>query len=573
MKMVRISGNDARFNAALPMVAPFALSALLCLLAGSVWAADNEIEELKRAIQALQAENRGLAQRILTLEAGPSGRAASALALPAPTPSSTPLPTDTVEPRRVDLVFTNENLAQRVRELEISKAANEDATRRIIGDSLAKTGSKINNAVTLGGTIEMLVESNTDFSNKTTDSIKLGTAELDLEIQVNPWTLGTFAVEYVDGTGVRRGSSATSTTTNAVDRINLSRGFFTIGDTSRFPLYVRAGLQTLPFGTSTGVHRADVLTIDSPLTTDAFEIRRNAIGLGFGLPTPKPIRLGPPVFGPVVKPLLFAPLAQSLAQGMGYSPPPARPTTPTALLVEPKLPPFYGSLYLYDNSDAGLGVEGRHFKDNMIARLGYRANGHCGRPYDELGNSGPCPWTLDMNLDYNSSVFDSRFLSTQYIDFATQIGAIKGMAANVKTTLGPVSLVAEWNGATQSAVFVDGQGKAVSIMPSAWQVSMGYQFGWNPWVGTIGSQGTFAALSYSETKDLAGVMSPTTGTPATSSRIGFLPKQKLTATLGEWLMDGVKLVFEYSVSRDYSVAEGGTGNLGRGLFAMLAYAW
>ena len=65
MKIVRISGNDARLNVALLMSAPFALSALLCLLAGPVWAADNEIEELKRAIQALQAENRGLAQRVL----------------------------------------------------------------------------------------------------------------------------------------------------------------------------------------------------------------------------------------------------------------------------------------------------------------------------------------------------------------------------------------------------------------------------------------------------------------------------------------------------------------------------
>lgn len=573
MKFMNLEKNDALINSTLPRSAPFALSALLCLLGGSVFAADKEIEELKRAIQALQAENRALAQRVFTLEAGPSDRVASAVALPAPTPSQPSMSSEAAGPPRVELDFSNDHLAQRIRELEIAKAANEQATRRIIGDSLAKTGSKINNAVTLGGTIEMLVESNTDFLNKTTDAIKLGTAELDLEIQVNPWTLGTFAVEYVDGTGLRRGSSAKSVTTNAVDRINLSRAYFTIGDTTRFPLYLRAGQQTLPFGTSTGVHRADVLTIDSPLTTDAFEIRKNAIGLGFGLPTPTPTRSGPPVFGPVVKPLLFAPLGESLAQGMGYRPAPARPTTLTALLLEPKLPPFYGSFYYFDNSDAASGTEGRQFRDNMIARLGYRANGHCGKPYSELGNSGPCPWTLDMNLDYNSSVFDSRFLSTQYSDFATQIGAIKGMAANIKTTLGPVSLVAEWNGATQRAVFVDGQSNNVSIMPSAWQVSMGYQFGWNPWVSTIGAQGTFAAISYSETKDLAGVMSQPTGIPATSSRVGFLPKQKLTATLGEWLMDGVKLVFEYSLSRDYSVTEGGTGNLGRGLVAMLAYAW
>lgn len=513
-------------------------------------AADNDIEELKRAILQLQSQNQELTRRIRVLEssadAGQGSRAASALVN---------------DPNQAQLL-------QRVRELEIGKAANEQATRQIIQDSLAKTGSKINDAVSLGGAIEMLVGRSADFSNTGTDTLKLNTAEFDFEIQVNPWTLGTFALQYVDGSGLPAGTAGTAAQSGSVDRINLDRAYFTLGDIQRFPLYLRVGRQPLPFGTSSGVQRADVLSIDSPLTVDAFEMKKNALGLGFGLPTPVPTRTGPPVFAPPVRPLLFSPLVGRFAQGLGYRPPVTRPKTPSAVPANPDLPPFYGSVYVYDSSDSG--AASRSFSENISARLGYRSSGHCGKPYSELGNSGLCPWTLDVNLDYNSSVFDSKFLASEYNTFANQFGAVKGMAANAKVTLGRISLVGEWNGALQKAQFLDGLGNAASIQPSAWAVSMGYQFDWNPWVANIGGQGTFAAISYSESRDLAGVALVSGGT---TSRVGFLPKQRLTMTLGEWLADGVKLVFEYSLTRDYSPAEGGTGATGRGLSAVLSYAW
>ncbi len=539
-------------KSAIAVAAAALVGSVLVFWSPPAGAADAEIEELKRAVQILQSQNQDLMRRLRSLESslegGQGSRAASALVN---------------DP-------TQAQLLQRVRELEIGKAANEQATRQIIQDSLAKTGSKINDAVSLGGTIEMLAGRSTDFSNTSTDTLKLNAAELDLEIQVNPWTLGSFALQYVDGTGARAGSGAASPAaiSGAIDRINLDRAYFTLGDVQRFPLYLRLGKQPLPFGTSTGVHRADVLSIDSPLTVEAFEMKKNALGLGFGLPTPVPTRSGPPVFAPPVKPLLFSPLVGRFAQGLGYRPPVTRPKPLSAVPANPEMPPFYGSLYVYDSSDSG--AASRSFSENISARLGYRNSGHCGKPYSELGNSGLCPWTLDVNLDYNSSVFDSKFLVSEYNAFANQFGAVKGMAANAKLTLGRVSLVGEWNGATQAAQFQDGLGNAVAIQPSAWAISMGYQFDWNPWVTSIGAQGTFAAISYSESRDLAGVALVSGGA---SSRVGFLPKQRLTMTLGEWLADGVKLVFEYSLTRDYAPAEGGTGATGRGLSAVLSYSW
>ena len=527
-------------------------------------AADPEIETLKRAIELLQTQNQALVWRLEALESSRGSAQAQPL-VPGPSPTATSALANGATPNP-----TNDALAQRVRELEIAKAANEQATRQIIQDSLAKTGSKINDAVSLGGTIEMLAGRSTDFFGANADTLKLNAAELDLEVQVNPWTLGSFALQYVDGTGVRAGSGAPSAAalSGAVDRINLDRAYFTLGDVQRFPLYLRVGRQPLPFGTSSGVHRADVLSLDSPLTVEAFEIKKNAVGLGFGLPTPVPVRSGPPVFAPPVQPLLFTPLVGRFAQRLGYKPPGGRPKPLNAVPAAADLPPFYGSVYWYDSSDSGANP--RSFTENLSARLGYRASGHCGKPYSELGNSGLCPWTLDVNLDVNSSVFDSKFLVSEYNAFANQFGAVKGLAASAKMTLGRVALAGEWAGATQRAQFLDGLGTGVSIQPSAWGLSMGYQFDWNPWVQNIGAQGTFAAIGYSESRDLAGAALVSNGA---TSRVGFLPKQRLTMTLGEWLADGVKLVFEYSLTRDYAPAEGGTGATGRGLSAVLSYAW
>ena len=547
--------------AAVPATALF-LFVALCFSAGSAFASDEELVDLKRAIKELQAENRELAKRLVVLEGEKSDP-----------PSTRHEATRQVEKTgsQVEPIGSQQGIAQRVKELEIAKAAQEQATRLIIQDTLAKTGSKINESVTLGGSIEMVAVRSNDFSSPTSSGLKLNAADLDLEIQVNPWTVGSLVIEYVDGTGVRSGSRTASSAVRetAIDRINLNRASITIGDTQRFPFYLQAGLQSLPFGTSTGLHRVDVLSIDSPLTTDAFEMKKKAaVGLGFGLPTPVPTRTPPPVFAPRVNPLVISPMINSLAQDVGYRPMPIRPKPPNPVALVPDPPPFYGSIHLYDSADTGALARG--FTKNYNGRLGYRASGHCGRPYYELSRSGLCPWSLDVSLDYNSSIFDSRFLANEYRGFASQFGTIGGLAASAKATLGPMAFVGEWNGATKQAVFLNDLGKSVGIKPAAWQLSMAYQFDWNPWVNSIGAQGTFVAVGYSQTRDLAGVTQVTNGV---SNRVGFLPKRRLTLTAGEWILDGVKLVVEYSHTVDYSINEGGTGTSGKGISAALSYTW
>jgi hypothetical protein len=211
---------------------------------------------------------------------------------------------------------------------------------------------------------------------------------------------------------------------------------------------------------------------------------------------------------------------------------------------------------------------------------GYRTRGRC-RPY--LGGEQAsedlhwlhvfCPWTLELDVEYNGSVFESDLLRTQYRRFLGpadpadirgqaelgEIGFVPGMAASMKTTLGPVSLVAEWNGALETAHFVDdlffftGRRDRVSLKPRAWQVSLAYQFGWKPSIEAIGAQGTYLTIGYSESRDLGGVRRLNEN-DLTMARVGAVPRRRLVVGVGEWVLPNLRLALEWSRAWDYSNA-------------------
>jgi hypothetical protein len=202
----------------------------------------------------------------------------------------------------------------------------------------------------------------------------------------------------------------------------------------------------------------------------------------------------------------------------------------------------------------------------MGGELGYRTQGR----YPKWR----VPWSIDFDVDANSSVFDSDFLQSQYRPFLDQIGFVPGMAAHAKSSLGPYSLVAEWNGAISDARFTDASHPdplhPVDIRPEAWQIQLGYQLDWNPYVEVIGNQGTFIAIGYSESSDLAGVMRLIDGVPV---RVGNVPEKRFLASVGEWVLEGLRVELEYAHVIDYTVAEGGTGNSADGVFFQVSYQW
>ena len=78
------------------------------------------------------------------------------------------------------------------------------------------------------------------------------------------------------------------------------------------------------------------------------------------------------------------------------------------------------------------------------------------------------------------------------------------------------------------------------MAPATWQVGSPWiSVRLEPiWVETIGQQGTFVALGYSQSRDLAGV---TLNTTSGLTRIGFVPLDRLIATAGEWILEGGEL--------------------------------
>ena len=550
-----------------------ATAALLCVAlsvqpAVARAASGDDVTALMKAIEKLQAENRDLARRLGALEAEKSARRAATPRSESPPvvaqrkPEPEPRP-DAPPPAKT---ASSRDLEQRVTDLEVAKTAQEDSVRTIIRDSLAKTGSNINEFVSLGGAIEVTGGRSSDFSGKKTDAIQLSTAELDLDIKVNEWASGSFIIQYDTGTNILFPTAQSFNT--GVDRLTVDRAAVTIGDVQRFPLYAKVGRDVLSFGTSTGIHRADVLSIDNPLTIEVFETRSNSIGIGFALPTPAAGPPPPAVVVPPVNPLVLGPAFSAFARSIGYQPSSARPKplTPTPYVPEP--PPFYGSFDVYDANTVD-GVN-RRFGNSFNGRLGYQTRGNCGRPYDELKNSFFCPWGMDFSVDYISSVFDSLFLQNEYRNFINQMGQIPGVAFDFKMNFGPILLVAEYDTAIKTARFVDDAGRAIHIAPAAWQVALGYQFGWNPWVEVIGAQGTFVAIGYSRSHDLAGVTLTTTGGP---SRVGFVPESRLTITAAEWVLEGLKIALEYSHNWDYGSGKGGTGRQADGILLGFTYTF
>lgn len=505
------------------------------------------LQAQKRVIDELLAQNRTLEGRLAELEAARDDRA---------------------QQQAEAEITKHKELEKRVKELEYAEAGREEATRSIIRDAMSTVGSKINESVSMGGVLEVVGGWTEDFSGQNEGLLGLNTVDLDFEVEVNQWTYASFQIEYDDGTDLQ--FPTTSGFETGVDRFNLDYGFVTIGDPQRFPPFITAGKIYLPFGISTGNPVADVLSIQDPLTIEGFETREDAIGIGLGFPTPAITPPTPPVSPPPVRPLVINPLVSSISKAFGYKPSKLQPR-PTPITPTPAPPIFNVGAYAYngdtyDTRDKG----GFKPKDTYNFTAGFRTQGNCGRPFDQLVGTAFCPWSIDVDVDYTSSVFDSRFLEDEYKLFLGQIGFVPGMAASVKATLGPVSLIGEWNGALRRANFLDGLGNSVNRAPSAWQVSLGYQFDWNPWVEEIGAQGNYITIGYSETNDLQGVTQVVNGE---QSLTGELPKRRFIIGAGEWVLDNLQYSIEYNLNQDYPKSNGGTDGWAYGFFSQITTVW
>jgi hypothetical protein len=269
---------------------------------------------------------------------------------------------------------------------------------------------------------------------------------------------------------------------------------------------------------------------------------------------------------------LINPLVRRTARSLcRYCGPPITPPVPPAAVPPVCVSPLTGAIYFY-NGETIEGLDEEDHIEHMGGTLGWRTRGTTRR--------AGTPWSIDVDCDVNSSVFDSDFLQFEYRRFLDQIGFVPGMAAHVKANYGPVALVVEWNGALNDAEIVDDTGALHEIRPQAWQVALGYQFDWNREVEVIGAQGTYFTIGYSESDDLAGVTRLIGGDPLaappiapTPTRVGFVPERRLSVGFGEWVLPGLRVAFEYSYELDYDEDDGGTDESAHGFFNQMTYEW
>ena len=475
----------------------------------------DDIAELKRAIEALREENRALAKRLNTLEAEKAERERER------DPGAPPAPVGSAQ---------QEELERRVKELEAAKTAQEDATRSIIEQSLSKIGPKINEVLSLGGTLEVTPQWTKDFSAET-NAITLSSATLEFDIQATPWAFGRLNVAFNEGTNVL--FPTTTGYNTGVDRFTLDLGYITLGDTQRFPPYLTAGKLVLPFGVSTGHPVTDTLSINSPLTVEVFETRQTAVGFGLAFPTPDADAghtAGDRPTGEAAGARACLQLDRPWTSVTSHCQ--CGRSRRLRSLSRPRRPPFDAGIYFYDSQIPGA-------TQNAARR-------HGGLPHEgalwsslrraawvrPLSLGGQCRCQLEQ-LDLRLAVPARRVCRRS----CTRSARCQGWLRVSKRALGPFSVVGEWNGATRRAQFVNGLGVPVSIKPSAWQVSLAYQFDWNPWVLEIGQQGTFVSIAYSQSSNLAGTTALINGAP---TRVGFVPKSRLLLTAGEWVLDTVR---------------------------------
>ena len=141
----------------------------LMLFVPSYAAAENEdVAALRRMLVELKAENRKLSERLSALEGTSPARRTKPTAVhqypapavtaakPAPTVQSPPVDPPPLPAPDLSEAAAKRPLGVRVSELEIVWAAQENATRQIIRDSLSKTGPKINSFLSLSGVVEGL---------------------------------------------------------------------------------------------------------------------------------------------------------------------------------------------------------------------------------------------------------------------------------------------------------------------------------------------------------------------------------------------------------------------------------
>ena len=163
------------------------------------------------------------------------------------------------------------------------------------------------------------------------------------------------------------------------------------------------------------------------------------------------------------------------------------------------------------------------------------------------------------------------FCNSNIAAFLDQIGFVPGMAAHIKSNLGPTAVDTGMEWRTHECRIYRRCGNSHRYPTASLASPVAYQFDWNPYVEVIGAQGTYFVIGYSESSDLAGVQRVIGLLPPT--RVGTVPEKRFSVGVGEWVLENVRIALEYSHAVDYSEDEGGTGNSADAVLCQFTLEW
>ncbi|MCH9643249.1 MAG: LbtU family siderophore porin [Gammaproteobacteria bacterium] len=158
--------------------------------------------------------------------------------------------------------------------LSQASSMNEDLTllqqHQQVDQYLRKHGySTLRPIVEISGGLEGQIYNASGFgvNNETDKGVALSNAELDLNALVSSWASGFLSFSYSN-------APTSSGDRQPVDTLYLKRGFITIGNLQRFPVYFTIGQTYVPFG------KFSSLMISTPLTQSVARVSDTAAILG-----------------------------------------------------------------------------------------------------------------------------------------------------------------------------------------------------------------------------------------------------------------------------------------------------
>ncbi|MEO5376659.1 MAG: LbtU family siderophore porin [Magnetococcus sp. DMHC-6] len=171
----------------------------------------------------------------------------------APPPSPTQM-WDLIQKQQKEINELKSHLESTQKQLqETNQVVNRPVEKTTTVSSEAGATNRWSDKISIGGAIEVEASHVSDVNDVNTSDVTLATAEINLDAKISEWSAAQIVLLYEEG---------------ETDPINVDSATITLGNLEKLPLYLTAGLMTLPFGGYPTQLISDPLTLEMGETSD-----------------------------------------------------------------------------------------------------------------------------------------------------------------------------------------------------------------------------------------------------------------------------------------------------------------